>query len=119
MFLFGILSSPLPYLLLAVFYFIGFATGIFAGNTDQETQEQPETKNIRVEPQAKADVLVSVNFHYTDYSFQKKLVDPDNKSTMTSAVCAKEKLIYRVHDIKINPFFLADSNFCRPPPARS
>jgi hypothetical protein len=118
-FLFGILSSPLPYLLIAGFYFIGFATGIFAGNTDHEAQEQTETKNIRVESQSKAEVSASINFHFNDYSFQKKLVDPDIKSSSPSAVCEKEKLIYRVHDIKINPAFFADSNFCRPPPSRS
>jgi hypothetical protein len=118
-FLFGILSSPLPYLLIAIFYFIGFATGIFAGNTDNEATEQIETKNIQIEPQSKAVVSTSSDFHYSDYKFQKKLIDLDIQSAWPSAVCEKEKLIYPIHDLKVNPSFFADSNFCRPPPSCS
>lgn len=36
MFFLGLLSTPLPYLLLAAFYFFGFAMGMFNNNTGDE-----------------------------------------------------------------------------------
>jgi len=38
-FFLGLLSTPLPYLLLAAFYFFGFAMGMFNNNTGDETSE--------------------------------------------------------------------------------
>lgn len=119
MFLFGILSSPLPYLLMAVFYFFGFATGMFKGNADSETGEQILVKNIQVEPQTKTFETAESTFHYHDYSFQKKIVDYTAQSIWPSAVCQKEKLNYFVHDVKVQRSSASESNFCRPPPSRS
>lgn len=39
MFFLGLLSTPLPYLLLAAFYFFGFAMGMFNNNTGDEVTE--------------------------------------------------------------------------------
>ncbi len=119
MFLFGILSSPLPYLLMAVFYFFGFATGMFKGNADNETVQQIQVKNIQVEPQAKSYETAETTFQYHDYSFQKKIVDFTVQFIWPSPVCQKEKLIYFVHDIKVHHSPTSESGFCRPPPSRS
>jgi hypothetical protein len=118
-FLFGILSSPLPYLLMAVFYFFGFATGMFKGNAEIETAEQIQVKNIQVEPQSKTFETAETTFHFNDYTFQQKIVDYAVQPVQTSAIGEKEKLIYFVHDIKIDLSTTSESYFCRPPPSRS
>jgi hypothetical protein len=118
-FLFGILSSPLPYLLMAVFYFFGFATGMFKGNADSETGEQLQVKNIQVEPQTKTFETAETTFQYHDYSFQKKLVDYAVQPIQPSAISQKDKLIYFVHDLKVDLSPTSESYFCRPPPSRS
>lgn len=119
MFLFGILSSPLPYLLMAVFYFFGFATGMFKGNADSGPEKQLQVKNMQVEPQAKTFETSENTFHYRDYSFQKKITDYAVQPVLAPAVCQKEKLIYFVNDIKVHQSPTSESYFCRPPPARS
>lgn len=116
MFLFGILSSPLPYLLMAAFYFFGFATGMFHKEkvgSDEEIQTQ--VKNIQVEPQERLE-KASNDFHFHQYNLHKKMVDGTLESIQPPPDCQKEKLIYFVHDIKIPHSSLSDFYFCRPPP---
>jgi len=118
-FLFGILSSPLPYLLIAVFYFFGFATGMFSGNADSETNEQIQVKNIQVEPQEKTVETAESTFRYHDYNHQKKITDSTVLSMWPSAFSQKEKLIYMVHNIKVHHSPTSETNFSRPPPSCS
>lgn len=119
MFLFGILSSPLPYLLMAVFYFFGFATGMFKGNSDSEPEQQLQVKNIQVEPQTKTFEITELSFQFHDYKFQENIDNYAVISTQSPAVRQKEKLIYFVHDIKTHHLFTSEYNFCRPPPSCS
>ncbi len=119
MFLFGILSSPLPYLLMAVFYFFGFATGMFKGNADNEPGEQIQVKNIQVEPQTKTSEIVEFSFQFHDYNFQKKTEKYTVTPAQPPAVCQKEKLIYFVYDINTQHSSTSEYYFCRPPPSCS
>ncbi|OFX61180.1 MAG: hypothetical protein A2066_08830 [Bacteroidetes bacterium GWB2_41_8] len=119
MFLFGILSSPLPYLLIAIFYFFGFATGMFSGSADSETSEQIQVKNIQVEPQEKTFETAESTFKYHDYYHQKKITDSTVLSMWPSAFSQKEKLIYLVHNIKVHHSPTSETIFCRPPPSCS
>lgn len=119
MFLFGILSSPLPYLLMAVFYFFGFATGMFKGNADNEPEEQTQVKNIQLEAQTKTVEIAKFTFQFHDYKFQEKIVNFTTPSSQPSIFCQKEKLIYFVHDIRFYHSSTTDTHFCRPPPSCS
>lgn len=119
MFLFGILSSPLPYLLMAVFYFFGFATGMFKGDADSEPSKQIQVKNIQVEAQTKSFEIADCNFHFHDYKTQQKINYCTVLSDQQPAVSQKEKLIYFVHDTKVHHSPSYGSYFCRPPPSLS
>ena len=118
-FLFGILSSPLPYLLMAVFYFFGFATGMFKGNAEIEPDEQIQVKNIQVQPQIKTFEIAEFTFQFHDYKFQKKIDNYAFQFVQPQVFSQKEKLNYFVHDIKVHHSPSSGSNFCRPPPSRS
>lgn len=117
MFLFGILSSPLPYLLMAAFYFLGFATGMFQkekAGSDENLQVQ--VKNIHVEPQAINAENADEDYHFYQDHQQKKLVDAMVNRFELPPRYQKEKQIYIVHDIKIPSLSLSEFHFCRPPP---
>jgi len=118
-FLFGILSSPLPYLLMAVFYFFGFATGMFKGNADNEPGEQIQVKNIQAEPQTKTSEITEFTFQFHDYKFQKTANNYTIPSIQPPAVCQKEKLIYFAYDINTHHSATSEYYFCRPPPSCS
>lgn len=119
-FLFGILSSPLPYLLMAVFYFFGFATGMFHKEVvDIDEDIQTQVKKIQVEPQGGKLVKQENDFHFYQYHFKKKFVDCTIESLQPPPDGQKEKIIYFVHDLKIPHFSHPDFYFCRPPPALS
>lgn len=119
MFLFGILSSPLPYLLMAVFYFFGFATGMFKGNADNEPEQKLQVNNIQAEPQTKTFEINNSTFQFHDYKFQENTDNYAVISAKSPAVRQKEKLIYFVHDINTHHLFTSEYNFCRPPPSCS
>lgn len=119
MFLFGILSSPLPYLLMAVFYFFGFATGMFKSNADSEPEKLVQVKNIQAEPQVKTFEVAEFIFQFIDYRTQKKLDYSAVLPVQPDAVSQKEKLIYFVHDIKVHFSTTSENYFCRPPPSLS
>ena len=119
MFLFGILSSPLPYLLMAVFYFFGFATGMFKGNADNEPNTQVQVKNIQFEPQTANVEKLEHTFHFQQYHFQEKVVNCAVQSIERPPIPPNEQLVYFVRDIKIHHFSTSEYYYCRPPPTRS
>ncbi|HET6557548.1 MAG TPA: hypothetical protein VFG54_09565 [Prolixibacteraceae bacterium] len=120
MFLFGILSSPLPYLLIAAFYFFGFATGMFHKEVaDSDEDLQTQVKNIQAEPLAEKLVKTENDFHFYQYDFKKKFVDCAVQSIQPPPDRQKEKIIYFVHELKIPHSSLSDFYFCRPPPSVS
>lgn len=118
MFLFGILSSPLPYLLIAAFYFCGFAVGMFHKETSDEDKHAPlQIKNIQVDNHLIIQKKAENSFYFHQYKVEKKVVDCNIKALKTPP-SSKEKLIYFVHDIKIPHTSNSDFHFCRPPPSQ-
>lgn len=119
MFLFGILSSPLPYLLMAVFYFFGFATGMFQKEAaDKDKNLQVQVNTIQVEPASSVSANKENNFQFHQYKFEKKVVAQTVQSKQPPH-SEKEKLIYFVHEIKIPHTSTSDYYFSRPPPSHS
>jgi len=119
-FLFGILSSPLPYLIMAAFYFFGFVTGMFQKEVlEDDKNAEIQVSTIHVEPPSKQTVKAENNFHFHHYKSEKKVVDSSKHITQSLPYSSKEKLIYFVHDIKIPSTTFPDYSFCRPPPSIS
>ena len=117
MFFFGLLSTPMPYLLLAAFYFFGFAMGMFNNKTGDETTEQVAAITIPAEIK---DIKADHSIHY----FQ---VNTDQQSTFSSEKINKSDTIGFSPDTGpkdyLSLYFLKtyDSNFfsvlfSRPPP---
>jgi hypothetical protein len=104
---------------MAVFYFFGFATGMFKGNSDNEPIAQVQVKNIQVEPQAKSFEIAKCTFQFHDYTTQKKIDSSVVQAVQQLVVHPDEKLIYFVHDIKVHHSFISEYYFSRPPPTRS
>ena len=120
MFLFGILSSPLPYLLLAAFYFFGFVTGMFQKEVSEDDKiAEIQVNTIHIESQTKHFAGTDNTFHFHHYKVEKKVIDCTNVTTQSLPFSKKEKLIYFVHDIKIPHTSISDYSFCRPPPSYS
>ena len=119
MFLFGILSSPLPYLLMAVFYFFGFATGMFKGEAEIEPNIQVQVKNIQFEPQISNFEKSENTYQFHKNNFQEKVVFCAVQSTQPPPFPPNEKLIYFVHGLKIPHSSTSEYYFCRPPPILS
>jgi hypothetical protein len=118
-FLFGILSGPLPYLLMAAFYIFGFVAGAFhKESADLDSQLQNQANNIQAQAPAYTLDKAENNFHFYQFKAQKK-VENCVKVTLPLPPCSKEKLIYFVHDIKIPHTSISDFYFCRPPPVHS
>jgi hypothetical protein len=101
---------------MAVFYFFGFASGMFKGDVNSESGKQIQAKSIQIETQAKNPEIAESNFHFHNYSFQKVVDDYAIQSIQPLIASQKEKLIYSVHDIKVHQSLSTRTNFCRPPP---
>lgn len=119
MFLIGILSGPLPYILMAAFYIFGFMAGMFQKETaDLDSHVQIQANNIQASSVSNALDKADSNFHFYQFKAQKK-VETNVKINLPLPPCSKEKLIYYVHDIKIPHTLISDFYFCRPPPVHS
>jgi hypothetical protein len=118
-FLIGILSGPIPYILMAAFYIFGFMTGVFQKETAEiDSHVQIQVNNIQAGSISNAQDKPESNFHFYQYKAKKK-VETNAKVTLPLPPCSKEKLIYYVHDIKIPHTLISDFYFCRPPPVHS
>jgi len=104
---------------MAVFYFFGFATGMFKVNSDHEPNTQIQVKNIQVEPQTDSFEKSERSFQFHEYDFQKKETYCANPSIPPPPIGQNEKLIYFVHELKIHCNTTSEYHFCRPPPTRS
>jgi len=118
-FFLGLLSTPLPYLLLAVFYFFGFATGMFNGEVDIEPKIQVQVKNIQFEAQASSFEKSKNTYQFHKHNFQEKGAYCVVESVQPPPIAPNKKLIYGVFGLKIPHFFTCRYYFCRPPPILS
>ena len=116
MFFLGLLSTPLPYLLLAAFYFFGFAMGMFNNSTGEETVETVAAFTIPVE--AKQKESDNSTFYYQ--------INTDQIHVQADVLNSKDNtfpffpdtgtIIYSLANVKVHEFLFSDFQFSRPPP---
>ena len=117
MFFLGLLSTPLPYLLLAAFYFFGFAMGMFNNSTGEEAVETIASVTIPVEVNQKtADPSV---FYYQAYNDQVHHQAEKIQSKDQIAVLFTDTGIpkYQLRNTDVPEFYLHGFHFSRPPPS--
>ena len=117
MFFLGLLSTPLPYLLLAAFYFFGFAMGMFNNSTGDESVEQIAAVTIPVEVKQKAAEPSAYYFQINDnqtYSQNSSIKIEINTSFFNPD---PGKTIYQLTNCKIHEFLYSGFQFSRPPPS--
>ena len=117
MFFLGLLSTPLPYLLLAAFYFFGFAMGMFNNSTGEEMVETVSSVTIPVDVNQKtADQSV---FYYQAYNDQilnqTDILKSDDQLSILFPDTGILKFDLRNSDVP--EFYLHGFHFSRPPPS--
>jgi hypothetical protein len=117
MFFFGLLSTPLPYLLLAAFYFFGFAVGMFNNSTGDEAIETVSSVSIPVEVKQKTN---ETSVHYTQANNHKirnqtDILKPEDKTT--AFIPDTGTIIFQVRNIKVHELLFPGFQFSRPPPS--
>jgi hypothetical protein len=118
MFFLGLLSTPLPYLLLAAFYFFGFAMGMFNNKTGDEVVEIVSSVTIPVAINQKTTDHRAYYFQVNNSEKQAptEVLKPEATTTAfipdTGPSGIKILDNIKVHEIRISGFL-----FLRPPPA--
>lgn len=116
-FFLGLLSTPLPYLLLAAFYFFGFAMGMFNNSSGDESTETIASITIPVEVKQKtSDQTI---FYYQTYidNFQSQTNSLKSEDTTSEFSPPTGTLIYQFRNIKVHEFLFSGFQFSRPPPS--
>jgi hypothetical protein len=116
-FFLGLLSTPLPYLLLAAFYFFGFAMGMFNNSTGEESSETVAALSIPAEVKQKN--VESAVFYYQIHSE----INHEQISGLQTSVkpdtfppdIQTEVFLHQNSDVP--EFFLNGFRFSRPPPS--
>ena len=116
MFFLGLLSTPLPYLLLAAFYFFGFAMGMF--NNGNEDKVVDRFAAITLTAEIKPKTVDHSSFYFRldveKDQTQCKFTKPEADTSATFFdICG---ITLPVGGIKIKPVFFSGFYFSRPPP---
>ena len=117
MFFLGLLSTPLPYLLLAAFYFFGFAMGMFNNSTGDETTETVAAVTIPAETIKKAPELSTYYFRIGQQENQIQKDIPLSENSLTSFSPDTGPTPIYIPDVKIRDFHFSGFRFSRPPPS--
>jgi len=117
MFFLGLLSTPLPYLLLAAFYFFGFAMGMFNNSTGEETTETVSSVTIPVEVKQKATDHSIYYFKVNDRKIQNPTDILKSEDTTSAFLPDTGPTIFQVRNIKVHEFLFPAFQFSRPPPS--
>ncbi len=115
-FFLGLLSTPFPYILLAAFYFFGFAMGMFNNSIDKETIEHTAAITIPVEINNKITDHSTFYFQLNTENdqIQCKFIKPQ---TGTSDLFPDtNNIVKRIQNIKIQSILFYGFHFSRPPP---
>jgi hypothetical protein len=116
-FFLGLLSSPLPYLLLAAFYFFGFAMGMFNNSTGDESTETVSAVTIPAEVRQKP-IETAVFFYQVNSEINHNQItncqSSDKSSTFPPDI---KKEVLRSQNHSVPEFFVNGFRFSRPPPA--
>jgi hypothetical protein len=117
MFFLGLLSTPLPYLLLAAFYFFGFAMGMFNNSTGDEAIETVSSVTIPVEVKQIATDHSVYYYQVKNHKIQNQteVLKSDDKTTVF--IPDTGTIIFQVRNIKVHEFLFPGFQFSRPPPS--
>lgn len=116
MFFLGLLSTPLPYLLLAAFYFFGFAMGMFNNSSDEEAVETVSAVIIPVEAKQKTTEQTTFYFQLnpTPTQNQSEFLISEDTSTYFPDI---RPTTFQIRDINFPDFRYSGFSFSRPPPS--
>ena len=117
MFFLGLLSTPLPYLLLAAFYFFGFAMGMFNNQTSEDSIETVASVNIPAE--IKQKTTDNTIYYYQEFNSQKKsqTFESINKDIAPHYNVDTGPTFIPAKNSSINEFQVSVFLFSRPPPS--
>lgn len=118
MFFLGLLSTPLPYLLLAAFYFFGFAMGMFNNSTGDEATEA--TVSVTIPADVKQDTNDQPTFYYQTYqdNFQSQTafgILTEDQASIISPDTGTNPFQFR--NTQVHEFLHSGFQFSRPPPS--
>jgi len=116
-FFLGLLSTPLPYLLLAAFYFFGFAMGMFNNSNGDEAVEAVSAITIPVEVKQKTTEQSAFYFQVNPVQDQNQSCILITKDTSSSYFPDTGTIVFQIRDLKIPDFKTCDFRFSRPPPS--
>ena len=117
MFFLGLLSTPLPYLLLAAFYFFGFAMGMFNNSTGDEAIETVSSVTIPVEVKQKTADHSVYYYQVNDHKTQNQTDISASEIKTTTFIPDTGTIIFQVRNIKVHEFLFSGFQFSRPPPS--
>lgn len=119
MFFLGLLSTPLPYLLLAAFYFFGFAMGMFNNNTgDENTEATLSSVTIPAEIKQKNNTEHSV-YYFQVTNPEKKIQNNTLKLSDLSVGFSPDTgpKVFFDRNAVFYEFQFSNFQFSRPPPS--
>jgi hypothetical protein len=116
-FFLGLLSTPLPYLLLAAFYFFGFAMGMFNNKTGDEKNEIVSSVTIPAEVAKKAPGEATFYYQINPVSVQQYTCARVTEQPAPVLQTDTGPAAIPVLDMRIRDFQLSGFRFCRPPPS--
>lgn len=118
MFFLGLLSTPLPYLLLAAFYFFGFAFGLFNNSNGEEMSKPIAAITIPAEVKQKVADHSAYYFH-TNTENQKQSLNETLKAENTNSLYPPDTgiIFHHFKDQKDYQFLFSGFHFSRPPPS--
>jgi hypothetical protein len=116
-FFLGLLSTPLPYLLLAAFYFFGFAMGMFNSSSGDEAVETVSAVTIPVEVGQKTTEQSAFYFQVNPVQTQNQSDVLITNNTSSFYFPDTGPLAFRITDIEVPDFKTSDFRFSRPPPS--
>jgi hypothetical protein len=117
-FFLGLLSTPLPYLLLAAFYFFGFAMGMFNNSSGDEPVEVVSAVTIPVEVKQKTTEQTAFYFqvnHPVQTQQQSDFLITNNTSSFYFPDTGT--IVYQISNLRVPDFKTSDFRFSRPPPS--
>ena len=113
MFLFGLFSTNIPYIILACLYAVGF--GVYSGNSIKEKLFHKSEELVLVLVQKQQPVSTITSFHYYNKLTVKKQSTESQKFCQFSNALPDIIQICHTDPIKIDAY-LQTNNFSRPPP---
>ncbi|MFY9151154.1 MAG: hypothetical protein WAO52_04000 [Prolixibacteraceae bacterium] len=116
MFFLGLLSTPMPYLLLAAFYFFGFAMGMFNNSSGDEVAEVSAV-TIPAEVSPKINTDFTYFYQINPEINQAQAEDIKIEYTPLSLFPDTGQINYFVRSTKVNEFLFPGFIFSRPPPS--